>query len=94
MTRISIFRLLVIFLVSAAVLTVLIAPFVDLQPTALRAWRAAVAVAMAITLAARRIHSILAIQLGASGASIARETHVSQAHLELDLWNLVCARLC
>jgi hypothetical protein len=85
-------RSLLAFLIAAAVVTVLIAPFVELPPSALQAWRAAVAVAMAMTLAAHRIHGFLAVKLGVSGDSSAR-TLFSHSFLEVDLWNRICSRL-
>lgn len=81
MVRVPRLRVLLGFIILIAVLIVFIAAFVDLEPKALRAWRAALAVFLAIVMLAQVNHSFLpgaGLLSGMQSERKGRSSHVRQ----------------
>ena len=86
-------RVLLAFIVLIAVLVIFIAPFVDLEPTALRAWRAALALLLAIVMLSHVVHKFLPPAV-LSGMRTERNRRSSQVRQQDGLFEPNCVLLC
>jgi hypothetical protein len=77
-----------------AIAIIFIAPSVDLEPSALRAWRAAVLVFLAIIIAVQVLSGIYYSSLLKICSLCAPESSRLCCSSELSLLDLCCARLC
>jgi hypothetical protein len=86
-------RVLIALVVLIGILVIFIAPFVDLEPTALRAWRSALAILLTIVMLSHVIHSFLRAEVF-FGTRPERKGRSSRVRHEGRLFKLNCALLC
>jgi hypothetical protein len=86
-------RVLLVFVLLIAVLVICIAPFVDLEPTALRACRLARALLLAIAALSQMIQNVLPAEVPFE-TQPERKERSSQVRQEANLFQLNCALRC